>query len=50
MTFMDGRSGAEHLIGELIGNQALLQSVVSGAETSKDEAGDTAKTEEKFDD
>jgi len=50
MTFMDGRSGAEHLIGELMNNQALLQSVVSGAEAAEDEAGETAKTEEKSDD
>ncbi len=45
MTFMDGRSGAEHLIGELMRNQALLQSVVSGAAATEDEAtnnGDTS--------
>lgn len=50
MTFMDGRSGAEHLIGELINNQALLQSVVSGAETAEDEAGETAEREDEAND
>lgn len=47
MTFMDGRSGAEHLIGELIHNKALLQSVVSGAEATK---ADAASMEGKSDD
>lgn len=60
MTFMDGRSGAENLIGELIKDPALLQAVVSGAEAtaneagqdeaSEDEDGENAKNEEKTDD
>ena len=31
-TFMDGRTGAEDLIGQLMQDKVLLQSVVSGAE------------------
>ena len=45
VTFMDGRTGAEDLIGQLMQDKALLQSVVSGAASDEDKK----KTEEESD-
>lgn len=45
MTFMDGRTGAEDLIGQLMQDKALLQSVVSGAEDGGDEKAGKKKGE-----
>ena len=49
MTYMDGKSGAEELVGKALKDPALLQSLVSAPKPQDDEAATSVDTEDKSD-
>lgn len=49
MTYMDGKSGAEELVGKALKDPALLQSLVSAPKPQDDETASSAGTEDASD-